>query len=124
MLAALIKGKLSREQENMEDILTSNVFGLIKYLPPSEALIPFLKQAEDPEGCRPFEDLSSGVVVEFEFWPMIEEAGCKRCEPDLILRIRDDNGLRLVFVEAKYLSGKSSEEDFSFTEPCDQLARE
>jgi hypothetical protein len=75
MLDALIKGKLSREQENMEDILTSNVFGLMKYLPPSEALIPFLKQAEDPEGCKPFEDLSSEAEAEFEFWPTIECAG-------------------------------------------------
>jgi hypothetical protein len=27
VLMALLKGKLSRKQENMEDILTSNVFG-------------------------------------------------------------------------------------------------
>lgn len=31
MLMALLKGKLSHEQMNTEDLVTSNVFGLLKY---------------------------------------------------------------------------------------------
>ncbi len=46
MLAALIAGKLSRMQENMEDILTSNVFGLMQYMPAADALVPFLRNVE------------------------------------------------------------------------------
>jgi hypothetical protein len=35
MLQALLRGKLSREHEEIEDILTSNVFGLLQYCDPS-----------------------------------------------------------------------------------------
>ena len=55
---------------------------------------------------------------------MIEEPGCILCESDLIIRLDDKTGRHLIFVEAKYLSGKSSEEDLSIEEPYDQLARE
>ena len=36
MLSALLHGKLSREQENMEDILTSIVFDTLRHLPPGD----------------------------------------------------------------------------------------
>lgn len=49
MLQAMLHGKLTRQEEEMEDLLTSNVFGLVKYLPPEMVLIPFLSQAKDPE---------------------------------------------------------------------------
>ena len=52
MFQALIKGKLTRSEENMEDLLTSNVFGIFKYLPPSEALLPFIGEAIDLRGKR------------------------------------------------------------------------
>ncbi len=42
MIPALLHGKLSREQENMEDILTSIVFGVLKHLPPELILLPWL----------------------------------------------------------------------------------
>lgn len=135
MLMALLKGKLSREQENMEDILTSNVFGLLKYLPPEEGLLPYLAQAETLDEQRPFADLAiPGTKVKYEFWPWHSEAGCVGCEPDVELTITWPSGKKaLVFVEAKYLSGKSSEEDDESTEdkkpaqpepPKDQLAKE
>lgn len=53
MLVALLHGKLSREQENIEDILTSNVFGVLKYLPPGTVLIPFLSKASTPDEKHP-----------------------------------------------------------------------
>ena len=62
MLDAIIKGKLSREQENMEDLLTSVVFGMIKYLPPHEALFPLLSKAELQTGEKPFEIFSSIIL--------------------------------------------------------------
>ena len=37
--------KRSEETENMEDILTSHVFGTLKYLPNSSGLIQFLSKA-------------------------------------------------------------------------------
>jgi hypothetical protein len=45
MLSALLLGKSSREQENMQDILTSNVFNILKYLPPERGILPFLAQS-------------------------------------------------------------------------------
>ena len=45
MLAAQIKGKLTRKEEDLEDLLTSNVFGSIKYVPPENGLIPLLSAA-------------------------------------------------------------------------------
>ena len=41
MLQALLNGKLSREQENMEDILTSNVFGLLRYVQPQDGILKY-----------------------------------------------------------------------------------
>ena len=59
MLQAILKGKLSREQENMEDILTSNVFGLLRYVQPQEGILKYLSLAEDKDGKQPLKYLSS-----------------------------------------------------------------
>ena len=125
MLAALIEGKLSRIQENMEDVLTSNVFGIMQYLSAGEALVPFLECAETPDGIRPLAALPSDVKATYAFWPRIEQPGCHRCEPDVMIRL-SHSGKRpwLILIEAKFLSGKSSEEDGSSSAPYDQLARE
>lgn len=124
MLMALLRGKLSRDQENMEDILTSNVFGVLKYLPPGNVLVPFLSKASLPEGKWPLADLPADVKVEYEFWPWLEESGCDGCEPDVLIRIACSDGKKiLVLIEAKYRSSKSSEEDEG-ERPNDQLARE
>ena len=129
MLQALLKGKLSREQENMEDILTSNVFGLLRYVRPREGILKYLSLAEDENGERPLEYLGflsdvPNESVEYEFWPWWEEPDCYGCEPDVVIKLEipDKKGL-LVLIEAKYLSGKSSEADESIL-PTDQLARE
>ena len=42
MLHAQRRGKLTREVENLEDLLTSNVFGVFSYLEPEVGLLPFL----------------------------------------------------------------------------------
>lgn len=64
MLVALLHGKLSRDQENMEDILTSNVFGVMRYLPPAIALFPFISKASSPEGVKPLAALSVDMRAE------------------------------------------------------------
>lgn len=114
MLMALLHGKLSRDQENMEDILTSNVFGLLKYLPPEAGLIPFLQKACTPGGTYPLADLPLGIEAEYKFWPWLVEAECDPCEPDVLIQMKPPNDKRiLVLIEAKYRSGKSSEEENS-----------
>jgi hypothetical protein len=134
MLSALLNGKLSREQENMEDILTSTVFDVLKYLPPDQGILPFLARASSPDGKqRPFADAGiAGAQVDYSFWPTYRAENCNPCEPDLCLQVRLPAGIvKLVFVEAKYLSGKSSEDDDGDdiiqerrAPPADQLARE
>lgn len=126
MLMALLKGKLSREQENMEDILTSNVFGLLKYRPEEVALLPFLRLARTPEDVAPLADLPNGKTAEYEFWPKWSTATGVFCQPDVVLRLTVPDGPRkLVLIEAKYRSGKSGEADYQEeTPPNDQLAKE
>ena len=130
MLQALLKGKLSREQENMEDILTSNVFGLLKYVPPGEGLLNYLAFAEEKGGNHPLEFLNSlndgsKLSIEYEFWPRWEESNCIGCEPDVAIKLEiSDKQDLLVLIEAKYWSGKSPGAVETADKPNDQLAKE
>lgn len=127
MIDALLKGKLSLQQENMEDILTSSVFGLIKYLPPEQGLYPFLKKTRRFLDNTPFfSDLPTGADISYDFWPTYSIDGCEPCEPDLVITI--DPGPPgqkiLILIEAKFHSGKSSFANYDRPAPTDQLARE
>jgi len=110
MIDALLHGKLTSRQENMEDILTANVFGMLKYVPPERGLFRFLARARTPETHEkhsyPLKNLLGGLyAVEYRFWPTWQDR-----EPDVELRIKSsDVGLYLIGIEAKYRSGKSSE---------------
>jgi len=124
LLQAQLKGKLVAEEERMEDILTSNVFGSIKYLKPEEGLLPILQSVIDINGQRPFSSIREIYDVHFSFWPWLRENECKPCEPDVLITVRlPDHRKIILLVEAKYLSEKSSEADEN-PAPNDQLARE
>ncbi len=108
MIEALLHGKLSRQQENLEDLLTSAVFGRLKLLP-AHVLGAFLARAQTLQGARPLEPLASPRSVEYAFWPQLRAAGCDDTEPDVLLIVHPHAGAaRRVLVEAKYRSGKSS----------------
>jgi hypothetical protein len=122
MIEALLHRKLTVQQENMEDILTSNVFGMLQYAPPKEGLFRFLARARIAAGdgtyLFPLQDLSGGSeTVSYEFWPdwQVREGNReRRIQPDVALHIRDSNGTSyLVAIEAKYHSGKSSEAELA-----------
>ena len=127
MLEAFIHGKLSTEQENMEDMLTSCVFGGFKFIPPSAGVLPFLAQAihwrGGPSVLSQLDSLEEPMVsdIEYSFWPRLENPGCHPCEPDVLLKVKPTR--QLILVEAKLHSGKSSEADDGRL-PYDQLARE
>jgi len=124
MFEAQLKGKFTREEEDLEDLLTSNVFGAIKYVTYREGLIPLLSEAERSDGKRPLQGLSDISDVKYRFWPFLEEEGCNPCEPDVLISITQSNGKQiLILVEAKFKSGKSSEADLS-DKPSDQLSKE
>lgn len=123
MLQALLKGKLSREQENLEDMLTSNVLGLFRYLPAKEGGLPFLTLARLEDGHAAYE--FSGVDVEdvtIELWPQCYPQGLGLVEPDALIEIRTRGGEEYcIFVEVKLHSQKSQHETGVL---MDQLARE
>lgn len=127
MTIAEIHGKISQAGTNlsdrMEDLLTSDVFGALRYLPPGKALLPFLRKARSFQG-RALQLKAEIVRVHSTFWPWLKLPGCIPCEPDVVLGLETKGGLtHLVAVEAKYYSGLSSEED-ERVEPNNQLARE
>ena len=113
----------------MEDILTSNVFGLLRYVQPQDGILKYLTFAEDrDEKPLRYHSSLSDVLnksIDYEFWPKWKEPKREGCEPDVVisLKIPDGDNL-LILIEAKYLYGKSSKADESNDNPNDQLAKE
>ena len=106
MIDALLKRKFSRSQENMEDILTSNVFGTFKYNPDRRPLVKFLLKARSAAGEPAFSVLPDNAEIHFDFWPWLDNAA-GQCEPDVLVRINYELEKYLILIEAKLWSGKS-----------------
>jgi hypothetical protein len=107
----------------MEDLLTSDIFGCIRYLPPEKVLIPFFNLARS-YGVNSLTVSDNVIDVHYAFWPWLEFQDRIPCEPDLVIGLEtSDHNLHIVMIEVKYYSGLSSEED-ERPEPNDQLARE
>jgi len=124
---AEIHGKISETgtnlSERMEDLLTSDIFGCMRYLPAQKALIPLLQTARSLHG-NILTIRGEVIRVRYSFWPWLKLANRIPCEPDVVLGLEtEENQVHLVLIEAKYYSGLSSEED-ERAEPNDQLARE
>jgi hypothetical protein len=68
MLQAMLRGKLTRSEEGMEDLLTSNTFGVLKYLPPEAALLPFLRCAVN--AVHPLTGANLGALLGFGEGPL------------------------------------------------------
>jgi hypothetical protein len=112
----------------MEDLLTSNTFGLMTYLEPDELLLPFIGKACSPllRTYLPAQFFSDVIKVErWRFWPTLSYPSCKLCEPDVEFVLLHRDGTQTgVLIEAKYRSGKSSFASEKDERPNDQLARE
>ncbi|GIQ69555.1 hypothetical protein DUZ99_18680 [Xylanibacillus composti] len=124
MIQAQLYGKAASELTWSEDVLTSNIFGLLKYLSTPEVLLTILQGAYNLD----YEPLVFETHIErisYTFWPRLQNS-----EPDLVLILHAKSGVHIIGVEAKYLSGKSSEEDLLASiqdrdnKQRDQLARE
>ena len=87
---AAIHGKVPTELARMEDFVTSNVFGFLKYSARKVYLASVLRLLDIPATRHDLE------AAEFEPWPVYPD----NTEPDLVLRI----GGRYVLFEAKWLS--------------------
>ena len=106
MIQAEIHNKLL-EIENSEDLLTSNVFGLLKYLP-ADVFLNILSHAETLSGRKFDCSLLGGYIPKFIFWENIKCYG----EPDLIIKFSNKDGHELTLcIEIKYYSSKSGDGD-------------
>ena len=111
MLEAEIKGKLP-EVQNREDVLTSNVFGLLKFVRNNIPILSILNRAKSHCG-RKFREcinvkLEDYEVKEYSFWERLGVYG----EPDLIIKFERKDGVGgelSLCVEVKYYSVKSGE---------------
>lgn len=123
MIDADVRGKLrqdgSNAHERSEDLLTSTVFGLLRYLPAGDGFIPLmcrarvatlrhgqLSVAQEASGS-PWMGLSAATSCQIEFWPSFGQFG----QPDLLLTLRDAarRPVHTVVIEAKLHSPKSGE---------------
>jgi len=98
MTIAEIRGKM-KPYESMEDLLTSDVFGVLRYLPPKEGLIPILEDAINLQGERftlTIEEEPQTPI--FDFWPNLNES-----IPDVMIKLNR----HIIIIEVKYKSGKS-----------------
>jgi hypothetical protein len=90
-----------------EDQLTSDIFGLLKYLPPATILWSLLRTArsfEKPHSSTLLYEMSIELPdsAQYFFWPT-SKAG----EPDLVVLISGSRGERAALVvEIKYTAGK------------------
>mgnify|MGYP001228060682 CR=1 FL=1 len=106
MLTAELKGKVPSKLANSEDLLMSSVFGSLKYLSSPSYLQAILQSSFNTNGAN-LKFNTAFTECNFEFWPRLINS-----EPDLLLHLKDaEEEEYIICIEAKYLSGKSSEED-------------
>ena len=127
MTIAELHGKLNPERpqgvsERMEDLLTSDVFGTMKYAGWDKGFIDWIKTAE----AAPVSPIAPPITslfgtgeisqVYYRFWPVLTNGR----EPDLALLVAIDNRkFLLITVEAKYFSGTSDWDDEEWAEQRD-----
>jgi len=126
MTIAELHGKIPSSGANAtdtsEDLLTSDVFGCLRYVPPECGLVQFLETARSLSKDS-FCTTRPVIRAHWSFWPFLRFQGRTSCKPDVVIGLESNEGIHLVMIEAKYLSDKSSYEDEG-EPPNDQLARE
>lgn len=114
MIEAELRGKVSSDLQDVEDLLTSAVFGLLQYVPPSIFWAAVLTRAKSCKG-EPFVErckelgahIPSYKKVNVNFWPVHQSFG----EPDLLLVFSGGDQPPLCFIiEAKLWATKSGRE--------------
>lgn len=126
MTIAEIRGKLSSSGSNisdrLEDLLTADVFGCLRYLPFDQGFEKILTRAQCYADSEQLCIKNDNDDVKIDFWPRLEN----NSEPDVLICNKD----HLIVIEVKYLSGKSGHygankdyEDSMEAAGSDQLAR-
>ncbi|MFD2867168.1 hypothetical protein ACFSY7_01375 [Kurthia populi] len=118
-MLAEIHGKISRQGRNLsdrlEDNLTGNVFGALRYLPFSKGLGHILKQTLKSNAAL-LENLEDDWAPYIRFWPYHAEG-----EIDILIHFP----ACIIGIEVKLFSGLSSVDESTDAEiSCNQLSRE
>ena len=111
MLAAEVHGKLSVARppdDRMEDILTSYVFSLFRYLDDLQVPTQFVLAAKNCLGDSP--EMGEIRAAQVLFWPRFFFDGTRSREPDVLLLLDTSTGQWAINVECKYYSGLSNVE--------------
>lgn len=128
MSIAEIRGKISSSGSNLsdrlEDMLTSDIFGPLRYLPFQDGLLKILLKSKNysNNAWLSLDNCDKSSIPKYYFWPKLSLS-----EPDILIEFGD----HLFLIEVKYLSGKSghfekngSEQDNLELASSDQLGRE
>ena len=119
MTIAELHGKLSASSQNgaferMEDLLTSDVFGTMKYVSWQNGFIDWLLKSEPAPIYSDIPLIQNYLVkaeiksFEYSFWPRLKN----NREPDLaICVVNKDSTILIVMIEAKYFSGMNDWDD-------------
>jgi hypothetical protein len=111
-MIAEIHGKISSTGSNLsdrlEDQLTGDVFGSLRYLDFNAVLLPYLVSSYFLSSSKRYhpDDFTGARLKEIRFWPWINYA-----EPDILLGLELGGHKECVIcIEAKYYSGLSSDD--------------
>jgi len=117
-MLAEIYGKISSKGNNLsdrlEDNLTGNVFGCLRYIPFNKVMKPILINSVYPQSiANLFINIDAGFWSNnIKFWPFDEEG-------ELDILIEFDN--LICGIEVKYLSGLSSDDGADFSDQSELL---
>lgn len=111
-MIAEICGKISSTgsnlSERLEDQLTGDVFGTLRYIDYKYGLIPILMESYYISKLkeRKYLKFNEPNIKNIRFWPWIVEA-----EPDLLIEMKENSNKPIIIqVEVKYYSGLSSDD--------------
>lgn len=117
-MIAEIYGKLSSTGSNLsdrlEDQLTGDTFGALRYIAPEFGIIPVLTTSYflAENGKRQHLDLTAPTALQVRFWPWLIEV-----EPDLLLELMEAAAKPCaIIIEVKYGSGLSSDDSQNLSE--------
>lgn len=125
MIDAEIRKKIRQDTaiSRQEDVLTSNIFGLMRLVP--DHLITVLANAKHISVNEKLAQINTSPIAlnSFELWKKFqnknEKTEKRRDEPDVYFEL--ENSIKII-VEVKYLSGESDENQLiDYAEHCDYL---
>ena len=125
MIDAEIRKKIRQDTaiSRQEDVLTSNIFGLMRLVP--DHLITVLANAKHISVNEKLAHINTSPIAQnsFELWKKFqnknEKTEKRRDEPDVYFEL--ENSLKII-IEVKYLSGESDENQLiDYAEHCDYL---